>query len=36
LTDPDAGRAQRTMQAMLQMGKIEIKALEDAANSTNH
>jgi predicted 3-demethylubiquinone-9 3-methyltransferase (glyoxalase superfamily) len=36
LADPDAGRAQRTMQAMLQMGKIEIKALEDAANSTNH
>jgi len=34
LTDPDAGRAQRAMQAMLQMEKIEIKALEDAANAT--
>jgi len=31
--DPDPARAQRTMQAMLQMGKIEIQALEDAANS---
>lgn len=33
VTDPDPGRAQRAMQAMLQMGKIEIKTLEDAANA---
>jgi predicted 3-demethylubiquinone-9 3-methyltransferase (glyoxalase superfamily) len=33
LTDPDPGRAQRAMQAMLQMQKIEIKTLEDAANA---
>jgi predicted 3-demethylubiquinone-9 3-methyltransferase (glyoxalase superfamily) len=31
LSDPDPGRAQRAMQAMLQMEKIEIKPLEDAA-----
>jgi predicted 3-demethylubiquinone-9 3-methyltransferase (glyoxalase superfamily) len=31
LRDPDAGRAQRVMKAMLGMGKIEIAALEDAA-----
>ena len=36
LADPDPGRAQRAMQAMLQMEKIEIKALEDAANATDH
>jgi predicted 3-demethylubiquinone-9 3-methyltransferase (glyoxalase superfamily) len=36
LADPDPGRAQRAMQAMLQMGKIEIKTLEDAANATDH
>jgi predicted 3-demethylubiquinone-9 3-methyltransferase (glyoxalase superfamily) len=36
LTDPDAGRAQRAMQAMLQMEKIEIKTLEDAANAADH
>ena len=35
LADPDPGRAQRAMQAMLQMEKIEIKALEDAANATD-
>jgi predicted 3-demethylubiquinone-9 3-methyltransferase (glyoxalase superfamily) len=32
LGDPDPGRSNRAMQAMLQMDKIEIKALEDAAN----
>jgi predicted 3-demethylubiquinone-9 3-methyltransferase (glyoxalase superfamily) len=36
LTDPDAGRAQRAMQAMLQMEKIEIKTLEDAANAADY
>jgi predicted 3-demethylubiquinone-9 3-methyltransferase (glyoxalase superfamily) len=36
LTDPDPGRAQRAMQAMLQMQKIEIKTLEDAANAPDH
>ena len=35
LGDPDPGRANRAMQAMLQMDKIEIKALEDAANATD-
>ena len=33
LADPDPGRANRAMQAMLKMDKIEIKALEDAANA---
>ena len=33
LSDPDPGRSQRAMQAMLQMRKIEVKALEDAANA---
>ncbi len=33
LSDPDPARAQRAMQAMLQMQKIEIKTLEDAANA---
>ena len=33
LTDPDPERAQRAMQAMLQMEKIEIKTLEDAADA---
>jgi predicted 3-demethylubiquinone-9 3-methyltransferase (glyoxalase superfamily) len=32
--DPDPGRSSRAMQAMLQMVKIEIKPLEDAANAT--
>ena len=32
LSDPDPERAQRAMQAMLQMQKIEVKVLEDAAN----
>ena len=32
LRDPDPGRAQRAMQAMLQMVKIDIQGLEDAAN----
>jgi predicted 3-demethylubiquinone-9 3-methyltransferase (glyoxalase superfamily) len=32
LRDPDPARAQRAMQAMLQMSKIDIQALEDAAN----
>jgi predicted 3-demethylubiquinone-9 3-methyltransferase (glyoxalase superfamily) len=32
LSDPDPDRANRAMQAMLKMDKIEIKALEDAAN----
>ena len=33
LSDPDPKRAQAAMQAMLQMQKIEIKALEEAANA---
>jgi predicted 3-demethylubiquinone-9 3-methyltransferase (glyoxalase superfamily) len=33
LGDPDPGRSQRAMQAMLQMQKIDIQALEDAANA---
>lgn len=33
LGDPDPARAQAAMQAMLQMQKIEIKTLEDAANA---
>jgi predicted 3-demethylubiquinone-9 3-methyltransferase (glyoxalase superfamily) len=33
LADPDPQRANRAMQAMLQMDKIEIKGLEDAANA---
>ena len=32
LTDPDPGRSQRAMQAMLQMKKIEIAELERAAD----
>ncbi len=32
LDDPDQQRANRAMQAMLKMDKIEIKVLEDAAN----
>ena len=32
LSDPDPARAQRAMQAMLQMQKIDVKVLEDAAN----
>jgi len=32
LSDPDPQRAGRAMQAMLKMQKIEIQALEDAAN----
>ena len=32
LSDPDAERRQRAMQAMLQMQKIDIKVMEDAAN----
>ena len=35
LGDPDPARAQRAMQAMLQMRKIEIKTLEDAADATD-
>jgi len=31
LNDPDPERAQRTMKAMLQMGKIDIEALRLAA-----
>jgi predicted 3-demethylubiquinone-9 3-methyltransferase (glyoxalase superfamily) len=34
LTDPDPGRAGRAMQAMLQMVKIDIAALESAAGQT--
>jgi predicted 3-demethylubiquinone-9 3-methyltransferase (glyoxalase superfamily) len=30
LADPDPGRAQRVMQAMLQMQKLDIKTLQDA------
>jgi predicted 3-demethylubiquinone-9 3-methyltransferase (glyoxalase superfamily) len=33
LSDPDPARAQAAMQAMLQMSKIDIKVLEDAANA---
>ena len=33
LGDPDPARSQAAMQAMLQMRKIEIKTLEDAANA---
>jgi predicted 3-demethylubiquinone-9 3-methyltransferase (glyoxalase superfamily) len=33
LSDPDAGRSQRAMQAMLQMKKIEIGELERAADA---
>jgi predicted 3-demethylubiquinone-9 3-methyltransferase (glyoxalase superfamily) len=33
LTDPDAGRAQRALQAMLQMKKLEIAELERAAGA---
>jgi predicted 3-demethylubiquinone-9 3-methyltransferase (glyoxalase superfamily) len=32
LSDPDPGRSYRAMQAMLQMRKIDIQALETAAN----
>ena len=35
INDPDPGRANRAMQAMLQMDKIEIKTLEDAANASD-
>jgi len=35
MADPDPGRANRAMQAMLQMDKIEIKALEDAASASD-
>jgi predicted 3-demethylubiquinone-9 3-methyltransferase (glyoxalase superfamily) len=34
LGDPDPGRSQRAMQAMLQMQKIDIQALESAANAS--
>jgi predicted 3-demethylubiquinone-9 3-methyltransferase (glyoxalase superfamily) len=33
LTDPDPARAQRAMAAMLQMGKLDVQALQDAADS---
>jgi predicted 3-demethylubiquinone-9 3-methyltransferase (glyoxalase superfamily) len=33
LNDPDPGRARRAMDAMLQMGKIEVAELEQAADS---
>jgi predicted 3-demethylubiquinone-9 3-methyltransferase (glyoxalase superfamily) len=33
LRDKDPGRAQRAMQAMLKMQKIDVQALRDAANS---
>jgi predicted 3-demethylubiquinone-9 3-methyltransferase (glyoxalase superfamily) len=32
LTDPDPARAQRAMAAMLQMGKLDVQALRDAAD----
>ena len=34
LGDPDPQRAQRAMQAMLQMKKIDVQVLEDAANGS--
>jgi predicted 3-demethylubiquinone-9 3-methyltransferase (glyoxalase superfamily) len=34
VSDPDPGRSQRAMQAMLQMQKIELKVMEDAANAS--
>jgi predicted 3-demethylubiquinone-9 3-methyltransferase (glyoxalase superfamily) len=33
LTDPDQQRANRAMQAMLQMSKIDVKKLEEAASA---
>jgi hypothetical protein len=33
LNDPDFGRARRAMDAMLQMGKIDVAELERAADS---
>ena len=33
LSDPDPERRQRAMQAMLQMQKIDLKVMEDAANN---
>jgi predicted 3-demethylubiquinone-9 3-methyltransferase (glyoxalase superfamily) len=35
LGDPDPDRSQRAMQAMLQMRKIDVQAMEDAANGTD-
>jgi predicted 3-demethylubiquinone-9 3-methyltransferase (glyoxalase superfamily) len=35
LNDPDQGRAQRAMQAMLQMGKIDVDAIRKAADETS-
>jgi len=34
LSDPDPDRSRRAMQAMLQMRKIDVQGLEDAANAT--
>src|SRR3989442_5513497 len=34
LSDPDPERAQRAMQAMLKMQKIDVKVLEDAASAS--
>ena len=34
LSDPDPERSQRAMQAMLKMQKIDVQALEDAANGS--
>ncbi len=34
LSDPDPERRQRAMQAMLKMQKIDVQALEDAANAS--
>jgi predicted 3-demethylubiquinone-9 3-methyltransferase (glyoxalase superfamily) len=33
LSDPNPARAQAAMQAMLQMQKIEVKVLEEAADA---
>jgi hypothetical protein len=36
LADPDAARAKRVMNAMMEMDKIDIAALKKAYQSSNH